>query len=256
MPDPSVSLVLPYFNEERYLAATLASIAAQSERDFELILVDNGSTDDSDAVARRACAAMGAIAVVWLREDEPGKIHALRAGIAAAKAAIVATLDADTLYPQDYVARIRRAFAADGSVAAALAMARPTGADRASFKQRLESRLWPRKCHSGGAGQAFRRDLLAAAGGFDVARWPFVLEDHEIMHRVVRLGTLAYSADHVCYPSDRRANRSDCTWTLGERVLYKLLPGFAMERYFYSYLAERLKRRGLSNLRLREKTWS
>lgn len=255
-PDPSVSLVLPYFNEERYLSATLTSIAAQHDRDFELILVDNGSTDESDAVAHRACVAMGTIAVAWLREDEPGKIHALRTGIAAARGAIVATLDADTLYPKDYVARIRRAFAADGSVAAALAIPRPVGADRASLKQRLQFRLWPRKCHTGGYGQAFRRDLLAAAGGFDVTRWPFVLEDHEIVHRVARLGTLAYSADHVCHPSDRRTDRSDCSWTLGERVLYKLLPGVAMERFFYGYLAERFKRRGLSNLRLRKKTWS
>ena len=255
MPRPAISLVLPYFNEEAYLAATLGSIAAQSERDFELILVDNGSTDEGLRVARAACEAMGDVAVQWLREERPGKIHALRTGIAAAAGEIVATLDADTLYPPDYLARVRREFAADARIAAAFAFNRPPDRQRASFDQRLHAWLWPRKCHTGGFGQAFRRDLLEAAGGFDFERWPFVLEDHEIVHRIAPLGTLAYSADHVCHPSDRRSDRSDCNWTLWERVQYKLLPGSAMEQFFYGYLAERFTRRGLSTLRLRDKTW-
>jgi glycosyltransferase involved in cell wall biosynthesis len=255
MPSPSLSLVLPYFNEERYLASTLASLAAQTDRDFTLILVDNGSTDTSEQVARTACEALSDIAVLWLHEREPGKIHALRMGIAAASGEIVATIDADTLYPPEYVSRVRRAFAADSRVAMALAFGRPAGIARASAKNWVDVRLWPRKCHTGGFGQAFRRDLLAAAGGFDGARWPFVLEDHEIVHRMARLGRLAYAADHVCHPSDRRADRSACNWSRWERIQYKLLPQFAMERFFYGYLARRFARRGLSNLRLRDKTW-
>lgn len=256
MTDPAISLVLPYFNERDYLAATLASLAAQSDRGFELIMVDNDSTDDSDRVAREACRAIGDVAVIWLRENEPGKIHALRTGVAAASGEIVATLDADTIYPVDYVARVRRLFAAGPGVAAVLAFNRAVGSNRATLRQWVHARLWPRKCHTGGFGQAFRRDLLDAVGGFDAVRWPFVLEDHEIVHRVARLGRLVYSAEHVCHPSDRRADRSGCNWTLWERIQYKLLPGFAMEGFFYGYLARRFARRGLSNLRLREKTWA
>jgi glycosyltransferase involved in cell wall biosynthesis len=250
-----VTLVLPYFNEERFLAATLASLGAQHDRDFTLILVDNGSTDGSDRVARSACGPLQDIALTWLREDRPGKIHALRAGLEAARDEIVVTLDADTIYPPEYVARIRRQFMGDPAVAAVLAWGRPAGRIRAGLKQRLEARLWPRKCHTGGFGQAFRRDRLQAAGGFDADRWPFVLEDHEIVHRVSRLGTLSYQSDHVCHPSDRRTDRSGCNWTLWERLQYKLLPQFALDRFFYRYLARRFEKRGLSNLRLRIKTW-
>ena len=246
-------MVLPYFNEDRYLAATLASLAAQTDPDFTLILVDNGSTDDSARIAREACPAF--TQVVLLCENEPGKIHALRTGIAAAAGDVVATVDADTLYPPEYVARIRREFAADPRTAMVLAFGRPSAAARASAKQRVDVFLWPTKCHTGGFGQAFRRDLLHAAGGFDARRWPFVLEDHEIVHRITPFGRLDYAADHVCHPSDRRADRSGCNWTLWERIQYKLLPGFAMERFFYGYLARRFARRGLSNLRLRDKTW-
>ena len=252
----SLSLVLPYFNEEDYLARTLASIAAQTDRDFKLIMVDNASTDGSERVARGALAALAPSQVIWLFEDRPGKIHALRKGTGAANGDIVATLDADTIYPPDYVARIRREFAADMGLAAVLAFGRPAGMKRAAPMQRLHAALWPRKCHTGGYGQAFRRDLLVAAGGFDAERWPFVLEDHEIVHRIARHGTLAHPADHVCHPSDRRSDRSDCSWTVWERIQYKLLPDFAMKRFFYAYLAKRFTERGLSNIRLRSKAWS
>ena len=256
MPDPSISLVLPYFNEEHYLAATLASIGAQGDRDFELILIDNGSTDDSDAVARRPARrwvtsqSCGCTRTARARATRCGPVWPRRGAESSRRSMRTHVTRQNTF----------RAFAAHSPPTARWLprsrwVGRPAGS-RATLKQRLEARLWPRKCHTGGFGQAFRRDLLDAAGGFDFERWPFVLEDHEIVHRIARLGRLAYSADHVCHPSDRRTeDRSGCNWRLWERVQYKLLPGFAMERFFYGYLADRFARRGLSNLRLREKTW-
>lgn len=52
MSAPRLTVGLPFHNEERYLAAAIASVLRQSERDFELILVDDGSTDRSLEIAR------------------------------------------------------------------------------------------------------------------------------------------------------------------------------------------------------------
>lgn len=249
-----LTLVLPYYNEAGFIGDTLASLAAQTCRDFALVLVDNNSADGGAAKARAACAAMSDIPVRFLHEAEPGKLHALRTGLAKAETALVGTIDADTHFPPEYVARILYLF--DRQPGTAMAIAFNVGEDRSRRRcrklQHVQARLFPRKAHGGGTCQAFDRRMFDAAGGFDPARWPFVLEDHEIVHAVGKLGTIAWSPDHVCHASERRSDRSDCSWTVFERVLYKLLPDRAMDWFFYRFLARRFERRGLVNMRLRE----
>lgn len=113
----------------------------------------------------------------------------------------------------------------------------------------------PRKCHTGGFGQVFRREALEQAGGFSVKRWPYVLEDHEIMHRMAQIGKLAYRIDHRCVPEARRGKTAQRSWTLVDRLLYTALPSFTMEWFYYRYLSSRLAARKLSNERLRDRDW-
>lgn len=54
---PRISIVVPVYNAERYLDDTIRSVLAQSFREWELLLVDDGSTDGSTAIARRCAAA-------------------------------------------------------------------------------------------------------------------------------------------------------------------------------------------------------
>jgi glycosyltransferase involved in cell wall biosynthesis len=256
MADPLLTLVLPYFNEEGFIGETLSSLARQVDRRFRLVLVDNGSTDNSTAVARVAIASLGSIEADWLSELTPGKIHALRRGIAEARTPFVGTVDADTFYPREYTARALNLLMRDDTTAAALAFT--LGEDRqqaVSPLRWLAARIWPHKCHGGGAGQCYRRDMLEKAGGFEPTLWPYVLEDHEIIHRLTRQGRLGYARNHACYPSARRADRSDCSWNMTERLLYKLLPGSAMDWFFYRFLAKRFERRGLRTARLQDRQW-
>lgn len=50
---PTVSVVIPLYNAEKYINETIASVLAQSYRDFELIIVDDGSTDESIELCRQ-----------------------------------------------------------------------------------------------------------------------------------------------------------------------------------------------------------
>lgn len=255
-----LTIILPFFNEEGWIGRTVASLAAQSDHSFRLLLVDNGSTYAGLEEAADQAAAMGD-RVTILPCPTAGKIPAMVAGLALVQTPLVATCDADTYYPSDYVATIRRLFAAHPRAAAVMAIDLYAPATEIASRRRIDrimtkSRRFANKCHAGGYAQAFRTDMLRASGGFDTARWPYVLEDHEIMHRLSSYGSSVYHPDHICFPSERRVSRKTVSWTRGERLLYRYLPSFAMNWYFYRFLDRHLAARNSFGVALRQKDWS
>lgn len=248
------TFVIAYYNEADFLPATLAALAAQTVP-FRLVLVDNGSTDGSDAIAR-AFTAPG-IEVVHLSEARPGKIHALETAMAELTTEFCAFGDADTYYPTHYLAEAERTFDADPRTVAVMAL----GVDASGQKLRralysgFVTKLLSKQTHTGGYGQAFRTVALVQAGGFSEKLWPYVLLDHEIMQRVAKLGRVVYPYDFWAKPSPRRSDRRRVRWTLGERILYHVTPFAAKDWFFYRFLGPRLKARGITHLNLRDKPW-
>jgi glycosyltransferase involved in cell wall biosynthesis len=88
---PMVSVIVPVFNCERYLASALESIYDQAYEPLDVIVVDDGSTDRSAAVARSYPAQL-----VQLRHG--GIARARNAGLAAARGELITFLDADDLW--------------------------------------------------------------------------------------------------------------------------------------------------------------
>ena len=86
---PTVSVVVPVYNGQRYLAEALESVVAQDYRPLDLIVVDDGSTDDSSSTAK------GFPEVRYVFQENRGVAAARNAGISAAKGDIVALLDQD-----------------------------------------------------------------------------------------------------------------------------------------------------------------
>lgn len=94
-----VSVVIPVKDDAEYLRACLAALAAQTVRPLEVVVVDNGSVDDSAAVA-----VAGGASVV--REPTPGIAAAASTGYDAALGEVIARLDADSEPPSDWIERI------------------------------------------------------------------------------------------------------------------------------------------------------
>ena len=86
----SVSLVIATFNHARFLAAALDSAVAQTLRDVEIIVVDDGSTDDTPAVLARYGRR-----IRMIRQANRGLSAARIAGLAAAHGTYASFLDAD-----------------------------------------------------------------------------------------------------------------------------------------------------------------
>lgn len=257
----SWSVVIPYYNEAAFLPRTLRSLLAQDLRPFCLILVDNGSTDGSEDLCRRLLAHADRIAVTYLREPRPGKIHALETGLNQVVTEFVAFCDADTYYPPHYLGLADRLFSV-GAPSLIAVMASDVYAEPEAWPARLRrlwlvglSRVLSWQAHTGGFGQCFRVAALKEVGGYAFARWPYVLEDHEIMQRVFDVGTARHHYDLWCMPSDRRVDRDAVRWTLWERLVYHGCPRGLQGRYFRQFLGPRLARRALDNVKLRERVW-
>ncbi|KQX08491.1 hypothetical protein ASC59_07800 [Leifsonia sp. Root1293] len=101
---PAVSVVVPVKDDARPLATCLRALREQTVAPVEIIVVDNGSRDDSAEVAR----SYGAVVI---REPQPGIGVASAAGYNAASGDVIARLDADSIPEKHWIATIARAFA-------------------------------------------------------------------------------------------------------------------------------------------------
>ena len=93
---PLISVIIPVYNAERYLAQALESVFAQKYDAFQIILVDDGSTDSSAQVAKDYGQRLE-----YLKQPNGGIGAALNAGIARARGSYLAFLDADDLWEPD-----------------------------------------------------------------------------------------------------------------------------------------------------------
>jgi glycosyltransferase involved in cell wall biosynthesis len=257
---PELTILLPYFNERGWLGKTIASLAAQTDTRFSLLLIDNGSTDGSGAEAREYAAALGN-RVTHLVVPEPGKTQALAAAQQYVRTPLLATCDADTIYPPEYIANVLALFRANPEVSCVMALDLYEPATSAASQRRISKLMRrsvrrPNHCHAGAYAQAFRSPAFFAAGGFDPVRWPFLMEDHEIVQRLLNYGPAQYAAHHVCYPSDRRKNRSRAHWNRFERLIYRLVPSERLNWYFQRFLGPRLAARRSLAPALRVRDWN
>lgn len=107
----TLTIVIPVFNEERYLAACLAAIKKQTVKPDEVIVVNNNSTDRSVEIARQFDF------VHIIDEPRQHQSFAQAAGFNAAGSDILGRVDADSILPPDWVKRIKEAFADEHIVA-------------------------------------------------------------------------------------------------------------------------------------------
>ena len=92
---PEVSIILPVYNEERHLQKTLSTLCTQTFRDFELLAVDDGSTDESRRILERFAAADARITV--LAQHHGGVSRARNLALEAATGKWVWFVDSDDL---------------------------------------------------------------------------------------------------------------------------------------------------------------
>jgi len=176
---PRISIVIPTLNEAECLPQTLKSLDGAEY--LEVIVVDGGSSDGTDKLARAAEAR--------LVQVPAQRAHQLNQGAAVATGDIVLFLHADTQLPDQFDQHVRTAMARPGIVAGAFLL-HIEGPGRAlrliEWGTNLRSR-W-RQLPYGDQALFLRRDTFRQLGGF--REWP-IMEDYEFAQRLRRVGRIA-----------------------------------------------------------------
>jgi len=105
---PLVSVLIPCFNEEKVIVASVQRILASDWKRLEVLVLDDGSRDGTAAVVRAAFADEPRVSL--LSFENGGKARALNRGLALTQGDVVVALDADTLFPPETLPRLVRWF--------------------------------------------------------------------------------------------------------------------------------------------------
>jgi cellulose synthase/poly-beta-1,6-N-acetylglucosamine synthase-like glycosyltransferase len=191
----SVSVIIPTFNGGSGLGPSIASLHRQTLRPLEIIVVDDGSTDQTRGVAERA-RALGLVDMVICHGTRCGRSAAINAAARFASGDLLLTVDADTVFEPTAVARLAAAFSdprvAGASCNIAISNERDslwTGLQRVEYLMSISAGrsildvVEAIACLSG-ACSMYRRDVFLRQGGLDVGPG----EDLEYSLRLRRLG--------------------------------------------------------------------
>ncbi|NIJ08685.1 cellulose synthase/poly-beta-1,6-N-acetylglucosamine synthase-like glycosyltransferase/peptidoglycan/xylan/chitin deacetylase (PgdA/CDA1 family)/spore germination protein YaaH [Sphingomonas vulcanisoli] len=206
--DPTrfVSVLIPAFNEARVIEESVKRVLASTEIGLEVIVIDDGSKDETSAIV--ALAFDGDPRVRLLTLENGGKARALNRGLELAKGEVIVALDADTQFEPETIARLSRWFA-DPEVGAVAGNAKVGNrvnlvtrwqAVEYVTAQNLERRALSRFdaiTVVPGAVGAWRRAALDAVGGYP---HDTLAEDQDLTIAIQRAGWLVeYDVDAVAW---------------------------------------------------------
>ncbi|MCC7359780.1 MAG: glycosyltransferase family 2 protein [Anaerolineales bacterium] len=207
---PTVSVIMAAYNAAPYLAAAVNSVLAQTERAWELIVVDDGSTDDTPAVLARYSDDPRFSVIA---QANGGPAAARNRGLEAAQGTLIALLDADDVWRPGYLAAMRAALEADPQAVAAFAGWQYMDASGAPLPQVViaqaeglaEALSWRNPLVPSGA--VIRRAALEQCGGFDPALRG--VEDWDLWLRLAAVGGLVVVPQVLVFYRTHAENLSD-----------------------------------------------
>lgn len=195
---PSVSILVPAYNEEKVIARTIEGLVATNYPQKEIIVIDDGSKDKTLQIANQYKNY-----AKILHKENGGKASALNYGMAFAKGEVIITVDADTIIGRDAIRRLVKGFVDKDTVAVA---------GNIKVRNRVN---WLTKCQAleyiagiqinrrafdflgsitivAGALGAFRKSALEDAGTYDKGT---IVEDFDVTVKVLKAGGVIKSSN-------------------------------------------------------------
>jgi glycosyltransferase involved in cell wall biosynthesis len=157
-----VSCIIPVYNGERFIGEAIASIRAQTHQPIEIIVVDDGSTDNTESAARAAYDG-----IVWSRQENAGPAKARNLGLTLARGEFIAFLDADDRFLPEKIARQIAHFASNPATDIVLTRVRMfwEGLESEAAAYRHDNR--EESAGFANSNMLVRRSVFDRAGAFD-----------------------------------------------------------------------------------------
>ncbi|HXE79727.1 MAG TPA: glycosyltransferase family A protein [Vicinamibacterales bacterium] len=242
---PAVTVILPTYNRAHLLRRAVDSALAQTFDDFELLIVDDGSTDETSAVARSFTDAR----VRYLRQPRNAGVSAARnRGLREARADLIAFLDSDDEWLPEKLAlqagRLERLPERVGLLYGGVLNDDGAGGQWISLpssRGRVYHELLLANVIHGTSGVMIRRSVVSTIGFFD-ERIP-AIEDYDYWVRLARF----FEIDFIDAPLIRYHDAQ-----LGERKSLDSAANIDARWWFYRKHAAAMRRAGVAHLFLRE----
>jgi glycosyltransferase involved in cell wall biosynthesis len=205
---PKITVVIPVLNEENLLPDTLQALCTQTFRDYDCVVVDNGSTDNTVKIAR----SFGCHVVT---EERQGVGFARQRGFEEARGEIIASTDADTIVPCDWLELIARTFQQKPDLVAVYGTIRFR--ERQGLGRRLAESFFTYflrlnhflgRPHFCGPNFAVRREAFVAVDGFkDGNHFYTVSEDVQLSLKLKNKGDIYFHKGLVVHTSSRKLGK-------------------------------------------------
>ena len=196
-----ISLVIPAYNEEKYIGACLESIEKYGKDFFEVIVINNGSDDRTGEIARSFSF------VRLVNEPTKGLPRARQRGLEEAKGDLIAYVDADTKIPENWVSKINKEL---------VCLSGPYVCYDASLPLRFFMWIYftllavPTYFIIGymaiSGNLVMKKNILESIGGFD-HNISFYGDDTDIAKRASAIGKVKFMKNFYMYTSARRMNK-------------------------------------------------
>lgn len=228
-PSPRFSIVIPCYNEESYIGDTLKSLQDQTFDDnFEIIVVDNNSTDRSAAIARQHGARV-------ILEVKSGVCWARQAGTEAASGEIIISSDADTIFAPDWLQKIDATFKRNKKY---VAVAGPCIYRSGPYWGKVYPKIlfgavnsytlfFGHPFYATATNIAFKKSVWS---GYDVHS-PQGGDELGLLHQLKKQGRIAFANDNPVYTSARRLKRG-LFYNIFVTFFYYYLMGYYVDRIF------------------------
>lgn len=192
--EPFISVIVPAYNEERVIESTIGSLLKSDYEKFEIIVVDDGSSDRTSEIVRARFAGHPLVRLFTVANA--GKAAALNLALRKAKGNIVVALDADTQFSPQTIRMLARRFV-DPRMGAMAGNAKVGNriniVTRWQALEYITSQNMDRRAFAGlncitvvpGAVGAWRRELIERCGGFSAET---LAEDQDLTLKIRRLG--------------------------------------------------------------------